>query len=120
MSMKRSRIFPGLGAFAGRESFFDDEQPAALDGRVAAAAQNRDAVLVVPVVVTINSGPSNALPNPSTNRSQAVRVVMPAGSLPASASLRRIDSAEAATTSVIAAPAIAAGSRAPADEVAPP
>jgi len=34
----------------GREGFFDHDQPAAVDGRVATAAKNRDAVLVVSVV----------------------------------------------------------------------
>ena len=41
---------PWAWRVAGREGFFDDEQPAALDGRVSGAAQNRDSVLVVPVV----------------------------------------------------------------------
>jgi hypothetical protein len=47
---EKVKDLPWAWRVAGRESFFDDEQPAALDGRVAAAAQNRDAVLVVPVM----------------------------------------------------------------------
>src|SRR5919204_6078389 len=54
------------------------------------------------------SGPLKPLPKPCASRSYALRVVLPAGSLPASLEPGRIDRAGTASTSMIARPATAA------------
>ena len=51
------------------------------------------------------SGPLKPLPKPCASRSYALRVVLPAGSLPASLDPARMDSAGTASTSMIPSPA---------------